>query len=182
MTHNHLIALLVAYLLLCLGYALFSLRTTRSHLFRGISLLYLGTSVGLALYLYNQLLSQPKPISQEFFNNAGEAIVLATHYHSDEAIYLWLQLPDHPQPAYYVMPWSGRAAEELEISQREAREHGGMVVMKAPFEQDQRHGLRADEEERIFFPAIPPRPPLKEAEAAGAAGALRHQPLPGSGP
>lgn len=175
MIHSHLLALLVAYLLLCLGYALFSLKTTRSPLFRGVSLIYLGVSVGLALYLYNQLLSQPRPISQEFFNSAEEAVVLATHPRSGEAIYLWLQLPGNPQPAYYVMPWSGRAAEELEISQREAREHGGRVVMNGPFNQDRRHGLKAEEEERIFFPAVPPRPPLKEGEVSGAPTAQRFE-------
>lgn len=176
MIHSYLLALLVAYLLLCLGYALFSLKTTRSPLFRGVSLVYLGISVGLALYLYNQLLSQPRPLSQEFFNRAEEAVVLATYPHSGEAIYLWLQLPDDPQPAYYVMPWSGRTAEELEISQREAREHGGKVVMNGPFNQDHRHGLRTEEEDRIFSPAVPPRPPLKEAETGGIPSAQRHVP------
>lgn len=175
MMNPHLTALLVAYLLLCLGYALFSLKTTRSPLFRGVSLAYLGVSVGLALYLYNQLLSQPRPISQEFFNSAEEAVVLATHPRSGEAIYLWLQLPGNPQPAYYVMPWSGRAAEELEISLREAREHGGRVVMNGPFNQDRRHGIRAEEEERIFFPAVPPRPPLKDGEMADTPAAQRFQ-------
>lgn len=175
MMNPELTALLVAYLLLCLGYALFSLKTTRSPLFRGISLMYLGISVGLALYLYNQLLSQPRPLSQELFNNAEEAVVLATHPRSGEAIYLWLQLPGSAQPAYYVMPWSGQAAEELEISQREAREHGGRVVMNGPFNQDRRHGLRSEEEERIFFPAVPPRPPLKEGETSGAPAAQRFE-------
>ncbi|MFZ5619983.1 MAG: hypothetical protein ACOY5W_03040 [Pseudomonadota bacterium] len=173
MMHTHLIALLVGYLILCLGYALFSMKTTRSNLFRGVSLVYLAASVGVSLFLYNQLLSLPKPISQEFFNDAKEAVVLGVHLKNDREIYLWLQLPGRDQPGYYVMPWNGRAAEELEMARREAREHGGLVVMNAPFQHNKMYGMRADEEERVFFPAFPARPPLKDAET-DTESAARH--------
>jgi hypothetical protein len=176
MIHTHLVALLVAYLLVCLGYALFSLKTTRSRLFRGISLLYLGSSIGVSLYLYNQLLSLPKPIDQEFFIAAKEATVLGVKVSGGNGIYLWLQLPERDQPAYYVMPWNGRAAEDLEIAQREAREHGGSVVMNAPFENNQMHGLRADRDEQLFSAAIAARPPLKNAELGSGSTAYQFDP------
>jgi len=179
MTHTHLVALLVGYLILCLGYALFSMKTTRSHLFRGVSLAYLAASVGVALFLYNQLLSLPKPISQEFLNDAKEAVVLAVRTKDEwnREIYLWLQLPGEPHPRYFVMPWEGRAAEELEMAQREAREHGGQVIMNAPFQHNKMYGMRADEEERVFFPAFPARPPLKDGETntESAAQHFEHQ-------
>lgn len=176
MMHTHLVALLVAYLLVCLGYALFSLKTTHSNLFRSISLLYLGSSIGVSLYLYNQLLSLPKPIDQEFFVAAKEATVLGVKVSSGNGIYLWLQLPDRAHPGYYVMPWNGRAAEDLEIAQREAREHGGSVVMNAPFENNQMHGLRADQDEQLFSAAIPARPPLKHAEIGSEPTAYQFDP------
>jgi hypothetical protein len=87
---SHLLALLVGYLLISLGYALFSLRTTKSLLFRTVALGYLLVSIGWVLYFYNQLLSLPKPIDQEFFNNAKEAVVLAVRPKSDSAVYLCL--------------------------------------------------------------------------------------------
>ncbi|MBZ0072589.1 MAG: hypothetical protein WCY26_05900 [Thiohalobacteraceae bacterium] len=177
MMHTHLVTLLIGYLILCLGYALFSMKTTRSNLFRAISLLYLGASVGTALFLYNQLLSLPKPVSQEFFNNAKEVVVLGsrTKDERNREIYLWLQLPGESHPRYYVMPWEGRAAEELEMAQREAREHGGQVMMNAPFQHNKMYGMRADEEERVFFPAFAARPPLKDGETDTESAAQRFE-------
>lgn len=161
---NILLALLVAYLIVSLGYALFSMKTSVSHAFRIVSLVYLAGSIGVALYLFNQLLSQPKPIEQEYLSRAKEAVVLAVRAKDDEAIYLWLELPDRPAPAYYVMPWSGQAAGELEIAQREAAQQDGLVLMKAPFSRSRRQGNRADEEDKVFYAAAPPRPPLKSGE------------------
>jgi hypothetical protein len=162
---NMVLALLIAYLVVSLGYALFSMKTTRSNGMRVMALLYLLASVGLALYFYNQLLSRPRPIDQEFFSQATEAVVLATRERDGESIYLWLQLPKQAAPAYYVMPWSGQAAEELEIAQLEAGQQGGTVVMKHPFQRNQRYGIEGDEKDPMFYSAPPERPPLKEGEA-----------------
>lgn len=164
---NILLALLLAYLVVSLGYALFSMKTTRSNALRLVALLYLLVSVGLALYFYNQLLSRPRPIEQEYFSKATEAVVLATRERDGESIYLWLQLPNQAAPAYYVMLWSGRAAEELEIAQLEAGQQGGTVVMKHPFKRNQRYGMEGDEKDQMFYSAPPERPPLKAGETAG---------------
>jgi hypothetical protein len=161
---SHLLALLVGYLLISLGYALFSLRTTKSLLFRTVALGYLLVSIGWVLYFYNQLLSLPKPIDQEFFNNAKEAVVLAVRPKSDSAVYLWLQLPDRDYPSYYVMPWNGRAAEELEIAQREAAQQEGLVIMKHPFHRNPQQGIRGVDKDPVFYAAPPPRPPEKMGE------------------
>lgn len=175
---NILLALLVAYLIVSLGYALFSLRTTRSHVFRLTSLLYLVVSVGLALYLFNQLLSQPRPIDQEYFSQAEEAVVLAVRPKDGEAIYLWLQLPDRESPAYYVMPWDGQAAGDLEIAQREAAQQDGLVLMKHPFKRSQRQGMKGDDKDKVFYATPPPRPPLKSGEMEGSAQAMQYRPPP----
>lgn len=135
---NTLLALLVGYLIVALGYCLFSMRSTASHTFRLISLLYLVASVSLALYLFNQLLSQPRPIDQEYFSQAKEAVVLAVRQKDGQAIYLWLQLPDRDAPAYYVMPWDGQAGGDLEIAQREAAQQDGLVLMNHPFKRDRK--------------------------------------------
>lgn len=173
---NHLLALLGAYLVVSLGYTLFSLKITRSHGFRLIILAYMGVSVGLALYFYNQLLSLPRPIDQEYFNSAKEAVVLAVRPKSDSAIYLWLQLPDHDYPTYYVMPWSGQAAGELEIAQKDAAEQEGVVLMKMPFKHNPRPGMKGTEKERVFYSSPPPRPPEKWGEREQARPALEYVP------
>lgn len=177
---NVLLALLVAYLMASLGYALFSMKTTVSHSFRLVSLLYLAGSIGMALYLFNQLMSQPKPIEQEYLSRAKEAVVLAVRPKDGEAIYLWLQLPDRPAPAYYVMPWSGQAAGDLEIAQREAAQQDGLVLMKDPFSRSRRQGIRGDEEDKVFYAAAPPRPPLKSGELDDASPAVQYRPPPGN--
>ncbi len=45
--------------------------------------------------------------------------------------------------------------------------------MNAPFQHNKMYGMRADEEERVFFPAFPARPPLKDAET-DTESAARH--------
>ncbi len=173
---NILLALLVAYLIVSLGYALFSLRTTTSHVFRLTALLYLAASVGLALYLFNQLLSRPKPIDQEYFSQAREAVVLAVRPKDGQAIYLWLQLPDREAPAYYVMPWDGQAAGDLEIAQREAAQQDGLVLMNYPFKRNQRQGIKGDDRDKVFYATPPPRPPLKSGEMDGSGQAMQYRP------
>lgn len=167
---NVVLALLVAYLIVSLGYALFSMKTTISHAFRLVSLFYLAGSIAMALYLFNQLLSQPRPVDQEYFSRAKEAVVLAVRPKDGEAIYLWLQLPDRQAPAYYVMPWSGRAAGDLEIAQREAAQRDGVLMMNAPFKRGWRQGIKGDEKDAVFYAAAPPRPPLKSGEMDDGSG------------
>lgn len=161
---SRLLALLVGYLIISLGYALFSFRAMSSQFFRSLALGYLVLSIGWVLYFYNQLLSLPKPIDQEYFSSATEAVVLAVRAKSDSAVYLWLQLPDRDYPSYYVMPWNGQAAKELEIAQREAAEQEGLVLMKHPFRRNPQQGMRGDEKDRMFYSAPPARPPEKMGE------------------
>lgn len=160
-----LVALLLGYLLIALAHTLFAMRTTRSHLFRVISLGYLVVTIGYALYFYNQLLSRPKPITQEYFSQAKDAVVLGTRAKGDGTVYLWLQLPDREYPSYYVMTWNGQAAHELEIAQREAAQQDGLVLMHHPFRRNAQRGLRAQEIDPVFYASPPPRPPEKWGES-----------------
>jgi hypothetical protein len=173
---DFLFSLLIAYFILSLGYALFSLRTTRSALFRVVAVLYLACSIALSLFLYNQLLSRPKPISQEFLSKAKEAVVLAARVKPDEAIYLWLELPGRDQPAYYSLPWIDRVAQDLEGAKKQVEEHGGLILMKDPFAQTLRAGLKADKDEQVFYASPPPRPPPKQGEDSPNGTAYRYAP------
>lgn len=78
----------VAYLIVSVGSAMLTMRTTVSHVFGVLSLLYLTVTVGLALFFINQVLTITKPFDQTYFSKAGEAGVLETRPKKDDAIWL----------------------------------------------------------------------------------------------
>jgi hypothetical protein len=102
------------------------------------------------------LLSKPKPVDLEWLqNDAAEAEVLASRLVEDEAIYLWLQLPDVAEPRAYVLPWDRGSAEQLQQAMREAEQKGAGVRMRLPFEPS-----LEDREPKFYAlpqPALPPK-------------------------
>jgi hypothetical protein len=103
-----------------------------------------------------QLLSMPKPATYEWWHGqADEATVLGSSMQENEGIYLWLQLPDVPEPRAYVLPWSRDLAEQLQTAQREAEENRSGVQMRLPFEPS------LDDRAPKFYalpqPALPPK-------------------------
>lgn len=103
------------------------------------------------------LLGKPKPTGLAWWSdNGAEATVLASRIEEDEAIYLWLQLPDVSEPRAYVLPWNRDAAEELQDAEREAQENGTQLKMRLPFEPS------LEDRERKFYalpqPALPRKP------------------------
>lgn len=127
-----------------------------------IKLLAIG---GTALFLpmtyasFAQLLALPKPVGLEWWQaNAQEATVLAASLREDEAIYLWLQLKDVPEPRAYSLPWQRDLAEQLQAAQREAEESQTQVQMRLPFEDS------LDELEPKFYAKPQPRLPDKDLD------------------
>jgi hypothetical protein len=95
------------------------------------SVLFLPVSYAALL----DLLSKPKPVDLEWWQGyAAEAEVLAARQIENEAIYLWLHLPDVSEPRAYVMPWDRASAEQLQEAMREAERKAGGVQMRLPFE------------------------------------------------
>ena len=127
-----------------------------------IKMLALG---GLTLFLpmvyagFAQLLALPKPVGLEWWQaNAQEATVLAASLREDEAIYLWLQLKDVPEPRAYALPWHRDLAEQLQAAQREAEESQSQVQMRLPFEDS------LDDLEPKFYAMPQPQLPPKDLE------------------
>jgi len=117
-----------------------------------------------------QLLSMPKPVTYEWWHGqADEATVLASNLQEEQGIYLWLQLPDVPEPRAYVLPWNRDLAEQLQAALREAEEQRSGVQMRLPFEPS------LDDREPKFYalpqPALPSKdgdqPPAKVYERPG---------------
>jgi hypothetical protein len=122
-----------------------------------------------AAYLgFAHLLSMPKPVAFEWWHaNAEEATVLASTLNEGQAIYLWLQLGDAPEPRAYLLPWSRELAEQLQEARREAEQQGGNVRMRSPFEPS------LDDREPKFYALPQPAPPPKDGDDPGP---QRYQP------
>ena len=130
---------------------------------------------GTALFLplayagFAQLLALPKPVALEWWQaNAEEATVLAASLREDEAIYVWLQLKDVPEPRAYALPWQRDLAEQLQAAQREAEEAQTQVQMRLPFEDS------LDERAPKFYAIPQPQMPAKDLSTPPARIYDRH--------
>jgi len=112
----------------------------------------------IGYYGLNDILSRPKPVQLEAVHNDIDQVqVLSSIMKEDEAIYLWLQIPEVEEPRSYKLPWSDAVAKELHKAQQEAEQSGTEVKMKKPFEKTM------DSEEPVFYATPPPAPPAKDA-------------------
>ena len=119
----------------------------------------LATAIAFVPVAYASLvdvLSKPKPVAMEWWlSSASEAEVLASRTVEGADIYLWLQLPGVAEPRAYVLPWNQAGAEQLQRALQEAKERGGGVRMRLPFEPS------LDDLEPKFYakpqPALPPK-------------------------
>ncbi len=113
-----------------------------------------------------ELLSQPKPMSFEWFNrDAKEAKILAVSFEEGEAIYLWMQVGDALKPRYYKLPWRQDLAERLEEAVDDAITRGSTVVITTPFSPkslEELGNLNID----IIPPPVPPTktPPFQKPQ------------------
>jgi hypothetical protein len=90
-----------------------------------------GMFVVLIVLVYGggiELLSRPKPLRLEW-RAPAEAKVLGAVPVENEAIYVWLDLPDAPEPRAYVLPWDLRQAQQLQQAMSEAEASGTSVRM-----------------------------------------------------
>lgn len=120
-----------------------------------------------------EMLSRPKPISLELARkDLAEAAVLGSHMKENEAIYLWLALPDTEEPRAYALPWNQQLARQLRGAEREANETGAPVRMRRPFESS------LDDREQRFYAAPPAPPPEKEVQSDNPLNFQRSQNVP----
>ena len=116
-----------------------------------------GLFIPLTYLALNELRSQPKPVGSEYLQKSKtDAELLGFSLDEDKAIYLWLRLPDTPEPRYYVLPWRTRDAEQLQELTRLALREGGTVRIKTPFAQ--RRGGGELNLEFVKPPALPEKP------------------------
>ena len=132
-----------------------SIWAPRRLVIKGTALVTTTLLLPLAYTSMVDLLSRPKPVDLEWWLHAEEATVLGSQIQENEAIHLWLQLPDVAEPRAYVLPWNRDTAERLQQARRAAEQQGGDVRMRLPFEASQ------DDREPQFYaapqPALPPK-------------------------
>ena len=95
----------------------------------GIFVLLIAVVYGGAI----ELLGRPKPVRLEW-RDAADAEVLSAVPVENEAIYVWLVMPDSLEPRAYVLPWSVQAAQQLQEAMSQAEAEGTAVRMTLPFE------------------------------------------------
>ena len=114
-----------------------------------------------------ELLSRPKPLRLEW-RGTEEAKVLGASMREGEAIYLWLQTADAPEPRAYVLPWSTKTAQQLQDAMQKGQSTGRGVRMSKPFTP----GL--DDREPKFY--AQPQEALPDKNYASGTGTLVYQP------
>jgi hypothetical protein len=119
--------------------------------------LSVGIFVVLIAVVYGgsiELLGRPKPLRLEW-RDAADAQVVSAVPVENEAIYVWLIMPESSAPCAYVLPWSLQAAQQLQDAMSQAEAAGTAVRMTMPFESS------LDDREPMFYampqPAMPPK-------------------------
>ncbi len=105
------------------------------------------------------LLGKPKSVTMEWTRRAvQQATVLAASMRENQAIYLWLQFDDNPEPRAYVRPWNLEVANQLQKAMRQAKAEGTTVRIRRPFAPD------SDPNTQLFYaepqPTLPPKSSL----------------------
>jgi hypothetical protein len=116
-----------------------------------------GVFVVLIALVYGggvELLSRPKPVRLEW-RDAADAQLLGALPVENQVIYVWLVMPDSPEPRAYALPWSVQAAQQLQDAQSEAAVNGTGLQMTMPLE------ASLDDRAPLFCampqPALPPK-------------------------
>lgn len=159
----YLFAAIVALFALLATIAIWSPRHTRV---RVVALIATALLLPLGYVQLIELLSRPKPIDFEWFDrNALSAVVLGVSFEEGEAIYLWLQLEDTPEPRYYTLPWRQELAERLEQAVDDALTRGSTVTIATPFSPKSLEEL-GNLNIEIIPPPVPPTktPPFERPE------------------
>jgi hypothetical protein len=101
-----------------------------------------------------ELLGRPKPLRLEW-RRAADAQVVSAVPVENQAIYVWLMMPNPSEPCAYVLPWSLAVAQQLQEAMSQAEAHGTPARIVMPFESS------LDDREPMFYampqPAMPPK-------------------------
>lgn len=119
-------------------------------------LVSISLMVGVPLSMY-ELLSRPKEVSKEMFQNPEEVELLSYYADQGVALYLWILMPGIEEPRYYVIPWED-GGKELERGIGQAQESAGEQPILIP------HLFEPSlETDKTPYPRPQEAPPQKEA-------------------
>jgi hypothetical protein len=130
-----------------------------------------GLFVALIALVYGggiEMLGRPKPMRLEWRPLSADAKVLGALPVENQAIYLWVEVPDASEPRSYVLPWSLEQAQQLQEARNQAEANGTGVRMSLSLE----GGI--DVREPKFYAL--PRPALPAKDYDSAAPVIFQQP------
>lgn len=129
-----------------------------------ISALFLGL-LGVGLMGGLDLLGRPRPMDAAWIERARaeEVAVLGADMVEGQSIALMVKVPGEAEPRLYALPWNQKMAEQLQNAMRDAREEGGGMAMRMPFERSW------DKDEPRFYALPQPKLPEKDGDQDGPA-------------
>lgn len=127
-----------------------------------ISALFLGL-LGVGLMGGLDLLGRPRPMDAAWIERARaeEVAVLGADMVEGQSIALMVKVPGEAEPRLYALPWNQKMAEQLQNAMRDAREEGGGMAMRMPFERSW------DKDEPRFYALPQPKLPEKDGDQDG---------------
>jgi len=117
--------------LLLVGFV-FSLLPRAGALQRAESAIVFVVLVGMVYGGSIEMLGRPKPLRLEW-RDASNAKVLGANLDEGKAIYVWLQVPNSPEPRSYALPWNMKLALQLQNAMRKGQKQGTPVEVSHPF-------------------------------------------------
>lgn len=156
-------AIYIVCALLITSIAWIAVGRTRTIRVRTIAVALVAALLPVGFGAVSELLSRPKPVAAEWIDRQIEEVtVLSSVLRENEAIYLWLQLPDSDQPRAYTLPWDEQTAREIAQAQEEGEATDQQVAMRNPFKRNEEM-----EAEPQFYvpppPALPAKTPVVES-------------------
>jgi hypothetical protein len=118
------------------------------YFWKAMALVVFSATVAVAYLSYEELLGRPKPVQFEWLISLDKAHVAASLAIEGQAIYLWLLTQDAPAPRAYMIPWSEKAAKELQKANERTKRNHGQTGMR-----------KVDGEWRFYSQPPPPLPP-----------------------
>lgn len=132
---DHLIFLYASLVLTASGLAGIAIWAPRPAWVKASALALCGLLIVTGYVSLVDLLGRPKAAHMEWARkNVPEATVLAVSLREKVAIYLWLSFDGEPEPRAYALPWSMKAAQQLQQAMQEANAKGTAVRARRPFE------------------------------------------------
>ena len=149
--------------ILALLITLLGIRQSKKFVISTIIVLAFVAFLPISYISFNELLGRPKPTNLLLLEGAKEAEVYGFKLVENEAIYVYISLPDKTEPLSIVLPWDFDQANQLRKAAEEAAKQnsGRRTRMRLRMEPtiETREPMFYNPPQRALPPKRPPRNP-----------------------